>query len=88
MTEDSSGFENIIKEMNLSQNIIDKVKIIKCENPNCKTAFSQYEKCLSCNRTFCKVCLLNCESCMSKNCKFCIRVIYSKFKDVQICQNC
>ena len=88
MTEDASGFEFIIREMNISQNSIDKVKITKCENPNCKTAFTKYEQCKSCNRTFCSSCLVNCESCVTKNCKFCIRVLYSKFKDTQICQNC
>ncbi len=88
ITEQSSGFENIIKEMNNSQISISKVKIIKCENPNCKTAFSMYEKCNSCYKFFCSNCLNICEKCCLKTCKFCVRIEYEKFKDISICPNC
>ena len=88
MTENSSGFENLIKEMNNSQNSIDKVKIWHCQNPNCKTAFAKYEKCLCCNKTYCSTCLNQCDNCSVICCKFCTRIVYSKFRDFQICPNC
>ena len=88
ITEDSSGFESIIKEMNTSQMSIERVKILKCENLNCKTAFLKYENCLSCKRIFCENCLAFCETCGQKCCKFCFRIDYSKFKDLIICPNC
>jgi hypothetical protein len=88
MTEDTSCFENFIKEMNSSQNSIEKVKKLKCENANCKSVFANLENCKSCNKKFCKNCLNNCENCGIVMCVFCTRVDYGKFKDVQICPNC
>ncbi len=88
ITEDKSSFESILKEMNNSQNIISRVKIIKCENPNCKSAFSKYEKCNSCGKFYCDNCLNLCDNCNMKCCKFCYKIDYSKFQDIMICANC
>jgi hypothetical protein len=87
MTEDKSLFENIIKGMNNSQNLIEKNKF-RCENPNCKSAFCKYENCFSCNKTFCNFCLISCDTCPMEICKFCTLTFYGKFKDYQICPNC
>lgn len=88
MTEESSGFENVIKDMNNSQILMSKVKIVKCENPNCKTAFAKYEKCKSCYKMFCMNCLLSCENCNQICCNFCSSTHYEKYKDTQICPTC
>lgn len=71
-----------------SQNTLSQVKIMKCGNPNCKSAFLKYENCSSCNSTFCTSCLGLCDSCGIRICKFCIRINYNKFMDQQICPNC
>jgi hypothetical protein len=88
ITENSSGFESLLKEMNNSQIHNEKSKIHKCENPNCKTAFPKFELCTSCNKNFCGTCLTNCEICCQKCCIFCIRIDYDKYRDTQICSNC
>jgi hypothetical protein len=88
LTENCTGFENIIKEMNTSQIHLSKHKSLHCDNLNCKSVFSLVDKCNSCNRTFCKECLQNCENCNLLTCKFCIVIQYSKTQDIIKCPIC
>ncbi len=88
MKEENSGFENIMNEMSTSQTAFNKIRVTKCDNPNCKNAFSIFDKCLSCNKTYCNECLTNCENCDSQTCKFCITIQYSKSKDIAKCPMC
>lgn len=89
MTEDTSCFENILKEMNSSQTCAEKVKTIKkCENTYCKSLFQTNDTCLCCNKIYCVNCLTTCENCGIKICKFCTRIDYSKFHDRQVCPTC
>ncbi len=74
--------------MNLSQNAFNKVKVSRCDNPNCKSAFSLSDKCSFCNKIYCNDCLTNCEMCTTQTCKFCIVIIYSKKKDIAKCPIC
>ncbi len=67
---------------------MDKIKEVRCENPNCRTAFALYELCHACKKMFCGPCLANCDTCGNRSCKFCMRTDYSKFKDLQICPYC
>jgi hypothetical protein len=88
LTENSSGFENILKEMGDSQNQLSKSKGIRCDNPNCKSIFSVLEKCNSCNKTYCKECLTACENCNQQTCKFCVTIQYNKTQDIIKCPIC
>lgn len=87
MTEDNSLFEALIKDMNHSQTQIERMKL-RCENPNCKSVFCVYDKCISCVKTYCSSCLLKCDMCSQATCKFCLEIIYEKFQDQQICPSC
>jgi hypothetical protein len=87
MTDDSSGFESIIKEMNSSQQITEK-SANQCHNINCKSVFMKYEVCKSCNRKFCEKCLCTCSHCSNITCLFCARIDYTQYEEVQICPNC
>ncbi len=86
--EESSGFENIMNEMSSSQTAFSKIRVTKCDNPNCRNAFSIFENCLSCNKTYCKECLTNCENCSTQTCIFCITIQYCKSKDIAKCPMC